>query len=377
MQIWDNNIIESSGSSSIFNIDNPDHGDILSYDGSHFTNTNVLSGSNIDLINLNANNLINGVIPYSVLPNLAGITLSGDAMPPYIESITPISPNGNQTIEIIGEYFSPITQLSIPGVVVESLEVRSPGKIIANISKSGLSGNKIITLANGSHTNQSWGDGIKSIAINPDPLWQFVSLFIKGNGINDSINIIDESYQPKQISRSGAKISTAKSKYGGSSIYFSGLDNLQVINTSAFNFGTSNFTIEFWIFPISVDYFLGKGNGTSVPGSMLIYLTSLGFYTCYDGGSVICPTIAFTINQWQHIAIVRSGTNYTAYKDGQVHSSALFPSASSSLNTVEGPLQIGSFAGRAITAYFDSIRVTNSARYTAAFNPETDTYLNT
>ena len=59
-----------------------------------------------------------------------------------------------------------------------------------------------------------------------DPFAANVVLFLKGNGSNGSTNIIDSSPTPKTISVFGtAQISTAQSKYGGSSLYFDGTNN--------------------------------------------------------------------------------------------------------------------------------------------------------
>ena len=84
---------------------------------------------------------------------------------------------------------------------------------------------------------------------NQDPFANNVVLFLKGNGANGSTNIIDSSPNPKTISVFGdTQISTAQSKYGGSSIVFDGVgDYLEVTPLTAFNFGTGDFTIESWI----------------------------------------------------------------------------------------------------------------------------------
>ena len=361
--------------SEIFNISNPDQGEILSYDGTHFTNTNILSGSNIDLINIDPNNLAS-TIPYSKLPNLAGIVLSGASVPPYIASITPITPSGTQEIEILGEYFSPITQLSISGVVIESLEVRSPNKIIANINKTGLSGNKIITLANGPNSNQLWAEGIKTIDIFSDPYWQNVSLFLKGDGENNSINIIDSSPNPKTITRIGdTKISTAQAKYGGSSIYFDGNDYLSGNLPLGINIRSSLFTVEGWIYLIQNTNFSLFG---SHPGGDFYFQLVGGVWYIGDGvqNNIVVSSQAPGLNQWVHVALSFDGTTYRLFKDGL----QIGQSQSLLKNYSITAFQIGSRTDQAmyINGCIDSFRITEGvARYTASFSPETDTYLNT
>jgi hypothetical protein len=56
-----------------------------------------------------------------------------------------------------------------------------------------------------------------------DPYYGNVSLLLRGNGTNGSTTIIDSSPSPKTVTAFGnAQISTAQSKFGGSSIAFDG-----------------------------------------------------------------------------------------------------------------------------------------------------------
>jgi hypothetical protein len=356
-------------------ISSPQVGQTLIYDGNQYINSGSINGSLIDIVNLDASNITSGVFDLARLPYLSQI--DNAYLPPYIASISNILSTGaNQNIQITGENFTPVTQLSIPGAVINSLSIVSPTKIIANITTSGLIGNVNINLSNGTAVNTFWIDGIKSININADPFWGNTILFLKGDGENNSINIIDSSPNPRTIVRVGdTKISTTQSKYGGSSIFFDGSGDLLQINHNDFNFGSNNFTIEFWIYPVNSTYFIGKGDAATASGSMFSFAPGQGASIYYNGGSSASPAISFLLNQWQHIAIVRNGTSYKTYRNGVEIGSATLP-AGASLNTVSSPLQFGGYAGSFINAYFDSIRVTNVARYTTNFNHETDTYLN-
>jgi hypothetical protein len=81
-----------------------------------------------------------------------------------------------------------------------------------------------------------------------DPNFANVSLLLYGNGINGSTSIIDSSPSPKTVTAFGnAQISTAQSKFGGSSIAFDGTgDYLTVPDNDNFALGNGNFTIECW-----------------------------------------------------------------------------------------------------------------------------------
>ena len=77
-----------------------------------------------------------------------------------------------------------------------------------------------------------------------------VSLLLHADGVNNSTTILDNSSVPKIVATVGnAKISTAQSKFGGSSLVFDGVgDSLTVPSSTAFQFGASTpFTIEFWV----------------------------------------------------------------------------------------------------------------------------------
>lgn len=80
-----------------------------------------------------------------------------------------------------------------------------------------------------------------------DSLWDSVTSLIHLNGTNGSTTFTD--VKGNTITPTGnAQISTAQSVFEGSSAYFDGVgDYLSVSNASGFmNFGTGNFTIEFW-----------------------------------------------------------------------------------------------------------------------------------
>ena len=61
----------------------------------------------------------------------------------------------------------------------------------------------------------------------PDPDFANVSLLLHGDGTNGSTTIVDSSSSSKTVTAVGdAQISTAQSKFGGSSIYFDGTGDI-------------------------------------------------------------------------------------------------------------------------------------------------------
>jgi hypothetical protein len=86
------------------------------------------------------------------------------------------------------------------------------------------------------------------------------------------------------------------------------------------------------------------------------------------------PFGAVSANAWQHIAVVRNGTNFSGYRDG---TGTTVATSSASVHSSGQALNVGGDTnGFFLNGYIDSFRITKGvARYTANFNPETDTYL--
>jgi hypothetical protein len=210
-----------------------------------------------------------------------------------------------------------------------------------------------------------------SVIANVDPYWDNVVLFLKGDGENDSTDIIDSSPNPKTVDRFGnAKISTAQSKYGGSSLYF-GVSNDYL---SISNIGTNDpFTLECWVyFTANANegiFQFGVLNNTNTNLWGAIVSSVLRIYR--DSTSIIDQAVS--LNTWYHVAVVRDTSNLKMYFNGILDSQQpAYSSALSGLPLIIGTRNSTSFG---LTGYLDSIRLTNLVRYTTNFNPETDTYL--
>ncbi len=84
---------------------------------------------------------------------------------------------------------------------------------------------------------------------------------------------------------------------------------------------------------------------------------------------------ALNVNQWYHVAMVKSGTTWNLYVDGTLYAGP-YTSNSHNSNTVE--LRIGVDApwgvNRFYHGYMDELRISNSARWSGNFTPETSAY---
>ncbi len=180
-----------------------------------------------------------------------------------------------------------------------------------------------------------------------------------------------------------AQISTTQSKFGGSSMYFDGNgDYLQVAPSTLFDLKTSDFTIEFWIYPTSfasATYPLYSQFNRSTTnafafeintsGTVFVYVTNAGgaAWSIINAGNIG----TLTLNAWNHVAFVRNGSAFRGYVNGV--QGALSTNSSNTIETFNG-FNIGATgAGTSgyFTGYMDDFRIARFARYTANFVPPT------
>jgi hypothetical protein len=230
-----------------------------------------------------------------------------------------------------------------------------------------------------------------------DPYYDKVSLLLPMFGANNGTTFTDYSPTPKTITRYGdTKTVTAQSKYYGSSGYFDGVyttngEHLTVPKESAFDFGNGDFTIEAWTrlnaLPttnativstsfVASPYFSIRFRVIDT-GALYALLSTDGNF---DATKSITSSITMAINNWYHVALVRSGANAILYIDGVNVGSLSTLSTGSIYYSTREPVQIGvdySSSGSASTReYFNGhiqdLRITKGvARYTADFTPPT------
>ncbi len=145
--------------------------------------------------------------------------------------------------------------------------------------------------------------------------------------------------------------------------------------SSDFHFGSGNFTVEFWTYPLATGkWVLASGNG-SIVGTSISWQYGYGTFDFYYGSSYVqitSPTL--TLNSWQYITVVRNGATITVYKDGVSTGTANI--GSNTLNTGGSePFYVGGYPAAdigQINGYLSDVRVVKgTAVYTSNFTPPT------
>ena len=203
-----------------------------------------------------------------------------------------------------------------------------------------------------------------------------VSLLLNGNGSNGSTTITDSSTYNHSITVNGnAQISTAQSKFGGSSIVFDGSgDYVRAANSSEFAFGTGDFTIEAWLRGTFGSFFDTR---TSLFGAGFGYAVNptgrIGIYDGQGASNLYTGSTAYTWSDWHHVAFSRSGTTLRVFVDGSLDGTVTTSRNLTEQGGIVGAninQVLGSSGANVFNGYIDDLRVTKGvARYTSNFTP--------
>lgn len=211
-----------------------------------------------------------------------------------------------------------------------------------------------------------------------DPFFPDVQLLLPMDGTTGSTTFTDASSNGLTVTANGnAQISDTQSKFGGSSAKFDGTgDYLAVAGQTELALGTSDFTIEMWIYPevISPGRILMDTRVTAADtGYVLLVNGSSKLVLLSSGVALLTSVSSVSLNQWTHVAVSREAGTLRAFLDGQIEASATY--ASSMTSPRSSPvIGIQTFGDGGWQGYIDDFRIikgTNGARYTAAFTPPT------
>ena len=220
----------------------------------------------------------------------------------------------------------------------------------------------------------------------------YTKLLIHGDSISDTTGKTVTANGDAAVSNAGktvttngnAQIDTAQGKFGGASGYFDGSgDYLTVPDSDDWNFGSEDFTIDFWVrfntLP-SVDEMQIFDQNTDIYNRWSFYRTLGGAwrFDVWDAGVAaisISGSSSISTETWYHISLVRSGNNFYLFQDG-----TQIGTTSSSLAALNftGSLSIAStltVSPRYLDGWLDEVRISKGiARWTSDFTPTTEAY---
>lgn len=209
-------------------------------------------------------------------------------------------------------------------------------------------------------------------------LIEATKLLLHLNGDDGDTSTSDSSiYKHNIIFNGSSSLDADITKFGLSSVLLPGSSYLTIPDSSQFDFGTGNFTVEFWLYMnsnVGDNYFIGWTSSDHSDGHFAINLLGSDWRVGGFSNHWIQVGSSITLETWNHIALVRNGNILTFYENG-------IGIASRDITGVNfnctGNLYVGKIGdSRLITcnANIDELRISNVAEYTANFTPQSSEY---
>jgi hypothetical protein len=216
-----------------------------------------------------------------------------------------------------------------------------------------------------------------------DSLYSQTVLSLHCNGANGSTTFTDTSASPKTVTaQNGAAISTAQSKFNGSSLLLDGVnDHLSVPAHSDFNLSVP-FTVEAWVYPTALPSsstwgcVVSNRPADNSGGWRLLLQTNAINFSFVDAAEVVIGVQsagAVSLNSWQHLAITWDGTTTRIFNQGVLK----VASTTLGVKNSSGGLLVGVSNSSLLwpfTGYIADLRITRAARYTASFTPPAQSF---
>jgi len=212
----------------------------------------------------------------------------------------------------------------------------------------------------------------------------YTKLLLHMDGADDGIIFTDSSLSPHTITRFDAVTKTGIKQLGTASAYFDGSsDYLTAPNSSDWDFGTGDFTVDFWF---------RRFNTTTLNRIISQYTNNDNRWYVFVGNSsesysvgiggpgnanVLWSNQCENVGQWYHIAIVRDGNDFELFVDGVSKGTEV---DSGSIGYSGQLLHVGvdkynSIISASTHGYIDELRISKGiARWTTGFTPPTAAY---
>ena len=207
-----------------------------------------------------------------------------------------------------------------------------------------------------------------------DAFFEYVALLLNTNSTNGAQNntFLDSSTNAFSITRNGNTTQGTFSPFSqtGWSNYFDGAGDY--LTTASSGTTAGDFTYEAWVYQTAATTGIVITVGSEAADRTYMYVTSgqqLGWGVYFVADYTLGGTVP--LNQWNHIAIVRSGTTVTGYVNGTALGTTTTYSGTAG-NANGFAVGAGRSGASPFTGFISNARVVNgTAVYTANFTPPT------
>jgi len=213
-----------------------------------------------------------------------------------------------------------------------------------------------------------------------DPLFSYVVLLLHGGGTPGSTTLVNSASVSQSLTPNGnTQISSAQSKFGGTSIAFDGTNDVFTVAASAsMDLTSGDFCVEMSVYLVAAAGTVLFDNGVGGLYNTQLWVNAAnGSFGArgFDAASNLAFNLdsgasTATTGVWHHLALSRQGSVYRFFLNGALVASAT--NAAAMFNASGNASAVGAYYSGAasLNGFIDELRVTKGvARYTAAFTP--------
>ena len=187
---------------------------------------------------------------------------------------------------------------------------------------------------------------------------------------------IDSAAQNNLTLADDVKLSTAKAKFGDTSMLFDGSGKAYIESSNVVNFGSGDFTVEFFmnITTGGAEEVVFDARNPSQGAYFDLELDTSNRLNYYVLNGIRITSSALSTNTWYHVAVCRSGTSTKMFIDG-TQAGNTYSDSTVYLST--NRVVLGGYSNSAtydFDGYLDEIRVSKTARYTSNFTAPSEPF---
>jgi hypothetical protein len=209
-------------------------------------------------------------------------------------------------------------------------------------------------------------------------------LLLHADGADGGTTFTDSSiYAHSLYSHGGAALRAAQKKFGAASAYFDGSSTyISSDSSSDYAFGTGDFTVDLWIYPLDVSsgrmiyesQNFGDSGNRANSFTLIIKNPAGNLGVWSEGAFQLQSATAISANAWTHVALVRASGVCSFYINGVKDVNA----ATWTENLTKSYVSLGrdtASSSQYFYGYMDEVRVSKGvARWTSNFTPPTAPY---